>query len=198
MRMSREAMAQKHREIVDSGARLLRERGIEGLSVADLMQAAGLTHGGFYRHFASKDAFVCEATDAAFAGVAAMRDGAEPDAPSDAQLAAFLDYYLSQTHCGDPGMGCPIAAFGGEAARASDEVRSRFAIGVEQVIVWIADRLEGPLEQRRAQAAEMLSVMVGAVVAARAIGSSDLSGQLLLAARSRADAIAGARDARPH
>ena len=110
MWMSREAMAQHHQEIVTGGARLLRERGIEGLSVADLMQAAGLTHGGFYRHFASKDAFVCEATDAAFGGVAGMRNAAAPDSSAGEQLAAFSDFYLSQAHCGEPGIGCPIAA----------------------------------------------------------------------------------------
>ncbi|MEQ1541388.1 MAG: helix-turn-helix domain-containing protein [Novosphingobium sp.] len=198
MRKSREAMAQHHRNIVEGGARLLRERGIEGLSVADLMQAAGLTHGGFYRHFASKDAFVCEATDAAFAGVAAMRGAAAPDQGPDAQLLAFLGYYLSQAHCDDPGMGCPIAAFGGEAARASAEIRERFAVGVEGVLDWISARLGGTAEQRRSGAAEMLAVMVGAVVAARAVGAGDLADGLLGAARRHGAEIARAGANLPH
>ncbi len=67
MRMSREAMADHHEQIVSAASRMLRERGIEGTSVADLMQAVGLTHGGFYRHFESKDALVAEAAEAAFA-----------------------------------------------------------------------------------------------------------------------------------
>ncbi|MEQ1552187.1 TetR/AcrR family transcriptional regulator [Sphingorhabdus sp.] len=192
MRMSREAMAQHHQEIVTAGARLLRERGIEGLSVADLMQAAGLTHGGFYRHFASKDAFVCEATDAAFGGVAGMRNAAGPDSSAGEQLAAFSDFYLSQAHCGEPGIGCPIAAYGAEAARASGEVRARFNAGVEGVVEWIAERLDGPEVQRRRRAAEMLAVMVGAVVAARAVGSAGLTDLILSSARQRTAELAAA------
>jgi len=190
MRMSREAMAEHHRQIVAAGARMLRERGIEGVSVAELMQSVGLTHGGFYRHFASKDAFVAEASAVAFADVARMRDGAE--AGSDqAMLAEFIDFYLGGEHVANPGIGCPIAAYGSEVNRASAEVRTVFAQGVEGVLQWIEVRLPANTERKAAASAELLSVLVGAVVAARSSGDAVTAAQVLEAARTRAHAIGG-------
>jgi len=181
MRMSREAMAQHHQEIVTAGARLLRERGIEGLSVADLMQAAGLTHGGFYRHFASKDAFVREAIAAAFASIEEMRNGWR-GTPME-QLITCTEQYLSEMHVAQPGMGCPTAAFAGEMVRASEETQTVFMDGFLGITDWIAKRLEGDEKHRRERAAQIMTTMVGAVIAARASGNSEGGVQILEAAR---------------
>lgn len=193
MRMSREAMAEHHREIVAAGARMLRERGIEGVSVAELMQSVGLTHGGFYRHFASKGAFVAEASKVAFADVASMRDGAEGGSDTEA-LAAFIDFYLGNEHFTNPGIGCPIAAYGSEVGRASPEVRAAFAQGVAGVMAWIEAHLPGDAGRKSQTAAEILSILVGSVVAARSSNDAAVSQRLLGAARAQALALAQARN----
>jgi TetR/AcrR family transcriptional repressor of nem operon len=186
MRVSREVMARHHREIVATASRMLRQRGIEGLSVADLMQAAGLTHGGFYRHFASKDALVAEATAAAFSGIRERLAEWTSSKGSKAALDEYVAEYLSQRHVEAPGTGCPIAAYGAEVARESDVVRAAFNEGVEPLVAWIADGLAGPAPRRRARAIELLTMMVGAIVTARAAGSGAIAGEVLACARKRA------------
>jgi TetR/AcrR family transcriptional repressor of nem operon len=186
MRVSREVMARHHREIVATASRMLRQRGIEGLSVADLMQAAGLTHGGFYRHFASKDALVAEATAAAFSGIRERLAEWTSSKGSKAALDEYVAEYLSQRHVEAPGNGCPIAAYGAEVARESDVVRAAFNEGVEPLVAWIADGLAGPAPRRRARAIELLTMMVGAIVTARAAGSGAIAGEVLACARKRA------------
>lgn len=188
MRMSREAMAEHHREIVAAGARMLRERGIEGVSVAELMQAAGLTHGGFYRHFASKDAFVAEASTVAFADVARMRNGAGGGSDVEA-MAEFIDFYLGAEHFANPGIGCPIAAYGSEISRASPEVRAAFAQGVSGVLAWIEAHLPGDAERNGDKAAQILSTLVGAVVASRSTSEATVAQNLLRAAKAQALAL---------
>lgn len=190
MRMSREAMAEHHREIVAAGARMLRERGVDGVSVADLMKSVGLTHGGFYRHFASKDAFVREAVARAFLDVATMRDEAGDDLEPRVQLEAWIDYYLSLDHCQTPEIGCPIAALGPEIKRCPDEVRLGFADGVAEVLEWTAKRLTGSPQQRKDVASRLLALMVGAVVTARV---SNQPGAILDPARREARRLIGTR-----
>ena len=174
MRMSREAMDEHHRAIVAGGARMLRERGIEGVSIAELMQSVGLTHGGFYRHFASKDAFVAEASAHAFAEVAAMRSGAGNTSEPKDQLEAWIEYYLSDQHMTSPGIGCPIAALAQDVHRSSDSVRAVFAEGIDHVLAWMSERLPGNTQARQALAARLLAAMVGAVVTARTSSQPDL------------------------
>src|ERR1700761_6795823 len=99
-----------HAEIVEIAAARMREAGTEGPGVAEIMKAAGLTHGGFYKHFDSRDDLVAEAVEAALAQgqegyEAAVEGAADP-------LAAFVDWYLSETHRDDPGAGCAVVALG--------------------------------------------------------------------------------------
>lgn len=186
MRMSREAMAGHHREIVETAARLFRERGIKGTSVADVMNAAGLTHGGFYRHFESKDALVAEAVqsinDSRIAGFEAKADKtSEADAVED-----FVAKYLSRGHVDNPGVGCPVAAFGVEAARETAEVRRAFANGAQRTIDKLSGGLRGSPAERRTKAIQMFASLVGAVVIARAVGDNSFGEEVLTTCRKDA------------
>jgi len=183
MRMSREAMARHHEEIVAAAARMLRERGVEGTSVADLMQAAGLTHGGFYRHFKTKEALVAEASEAAFDGmIESIETNFERLGPTDG-LKRFISRYLSSVHVKEPGAGCAVAAFGADAARAGAAVRKTFAERIRKQIEKLATAFDGSATERQAKAASTFATLVGAVVIARAVGESKLAGEVLSACR---------------
>ncbi|WP_328469976.1 TetR/AcrR family transcriptional regulator [Actinoplanes sp. NBC_00393] len=193
-RVSQAQAAQNRSRIVTTAARLFRERGVAGVSVADVMAEAGLTHGGFYKHFASKDALVAEAVTQAFAEQAAALDspgsgpsGRQPGAgEADDQRAggpeaggpeAFLDAYLSAAHRDRPGTGCPSAGFGGDIARAAggEETRRAYAAGVEGFARRLAAGGEADLAA--------VSTMVGALLLSRATAGTDLSDRILAAAR---------------
>ncbi|BBH70875.1 TetR family transcriptional regulator [Actinoplanes sp. OR16] len=165
-----QAQAQQNRErIVATAARLFREHGIAGVSVADVMAEAGLTHGGFYKHFASKDALVAEAVTKAFTDQATAARALGRD--------ALLDAYLSPAHRDQAGTGCPSAGFGGDVAHASGggETRSAYAEGVEAFAAHLGASGEPDLAT--------LSTMVGALILARATAGTDLSDRILAAAR---------------
>src|SRR5690349_18992413 len=126
------AQAQINRQqVVEAAARLFRERGVSRVSVADVMAAAGLTHGGFYKRFPSKDALVAEAVRQAFADQAPLLDGLGVPG-DDAARAEFVRHYLSAGHRDSPGAGCPCAGFGGDLAHGDLEAaRDVYARGVE-------------------------------------------------------------------
>jgi TetR/AcrR family transcriptional repressor of nem operon len=169
-----------HAQIVEIAAQKMRESGTEGPGVAEIMKAAGLTHGGFYKHFDSRDDLVAEAVEAA---VAQSRDGfAEVIEGADDPLAAFVDWYLSPAHRDEPGTGCAVVALGADAARADERVRATYTGQVERYVAQMEELLgEGEDVRRRAIAA--VSEMVGAVLIARAVGDEGLSEEILAAAR---------------
>ncbi|MFC4070867.1 TetR/AcrR family transcriptional regulator [Actinoplanes subglobosus] len=171
-RVSQAQAAENRERIVATAARLFRERGIAGVSVADVTAEAGLTHGGFYRHFASKDALAAEAVASAFATQATQI----PPATADDGRRAVIDAYLSAAHRDDPGGGCPSAGFGGDVARATggDATRQAYADGVEG----FARHLGGGEPDLTA-----LSTMVGALILSRATAGTPLSDRILTAAR---------------
>ena len=183
MRVSRVQM-QEHRErIVASAARAFRERGFEGAAVADIMSDAGLTHGGFYGHFASKDQLEAESCAAALAVGAARWSRLADDEP-DTALGKIVDSYLSARHRDDPGTGCVFAALGGETARGSRGVRHAFEEGVRARLSALTRVVKGRAEAtRRRRAIVALSGMVGALVLARAVDDKALSEEILGAAR---------------
>jgi TetR/AcrR family transcriptional repressor of nem operon len=183
MRMSREAMAKHRQEIVAAAARMLRERGIEGTSVADIMQAAGLTHGGFYRHFASKEALVAEAAEAAYGDI--LNDLAAKSEKQGAveAVAEYIAQYLSRRHVTKPGFGCPMAALGVEVAREGASVQESFANGTQGLLDTLSAGLTGTASERRAKAIRLLAMLVGAVVIARAVGDNRLGEEVLSACR---------------
>ncbi|GAA0565737.1 TetR family transcriptional regulator [Paractinoplanes ferrugineus] len=162
-----QAQAQENRgRIVETAARLFRERGVDGVSVADVMAEVGLTHGGFYKQFASKDALVAEAVDRAFADTRERLAGTE--------RAAFVDWYLSAAHRDDPGAGCPAAGFGGDMARedASSAALTAYASGIDLYARWLGDDLAA------------VSTLVGAMTIARATAGTELSDRVLQAAKA--------------
>jgi TetR/AcrR family transcriptional repressor of nem operon len=174
-----------HAQIVEVAAQKMRESGTEGPGVAEIMKAAGLTHGGFYKHFDSRDDLVAEAVEAA---VAQSRKGfAEAIADADDPLVAFVDWYLSPAHRDQPGSGCAVVALGADAARADDRVRATYTEQVERYVTQMEELLGGEDARRRAIAA--VSEMVGAVLIARAVDDEELSEEVLAAAR--ADVAAG-------
>ena len=163
MRVSQEEKTRSHARIVASASRLFRERGLEGASVIDVMRDAGMTHGGFYRHFETKEMLVESAIAAAFADVArALGDGEPADA-----FAAYRSRYLSQEHRDNSGIGCPVATLGSEIARAPDQLKAGFGVGVRRIVATIAKSLKGSARARRMAAIREFSMLVGAMVIAR-------------------------------
>ena len=183
MRMSREAMAKHRQEIVGAAARMLRERGIEGTSVADVMQAAGLTHGGFYRHFDSKEALVSEAAQSVYDGLLANLDAKSEKLGAQGVLEEYVTRYLSRYHVGNPGAGCVMAALGVEAGREGAEVQKVFADGTQRLLDKLSEGVTGTSAERRANAIRLVAMIVGAVVISRAVGGSRLSEEFLSACR---------------
>jgi TetR/AcrR family transcriptional repressor of nem operon len=170
-----------HAQIVEIAAQKMRESGTEGPGVAEIMNAAGLTHGGFYKHFDSRDDLVAEAVEAA---VAQSREGfAEVVEGADDPLTAFVDWYLSPVHRDQPGTGCAVVALGADAARSDERVRATYSGQVERYIGQMEELLEGDGEEARRRAIAAVSEMVGAVLIARAVGDTALSDEVLAAAR---------------
>ncbi len=188
-RVSR-AEAQTHREqITDASARLFKERGIKGVSVADLMGAAGLTHGGFYGHFESKEALAGIAVARAFEQSAERwhkRVAAEADAP--AGRATLIDKFLTPRSLKDVGMGCPSVSMATDVARESvaAPIRAAFGDGLEVLVRILAEVEDGPdAVARRSAALADYATMAGALLLARATEGSPLASELLAAARER-------------
>jgi TetR/AcrR family transcriptional repressor of nem operon len=166
-----------HAAIVEIAAQKMRESGTEGPGVAEIMKAAGLTHGGFYKHFDSREDLVAEAVEAAVAqsraGIAEVIDGAEDP------LAAFVDWYLSPAHRDDPGSGCPVVALGADATRTDQRVRATYTGQVERYIAQMEELLDGEGEVVRRRAIAAVSEMIGAMLIARAVGDEALSDEIL-------------------
>nr|WP_217346177.1 TetR/AcrR family transcriptional regulator [Noviherbaspirillum sp. L7-7A]MBV0880566.1 TetR/AcrR family transcriptional regulator [Noviherbaspirillum sp. L7-7A] len=179
MKVSRQQMAANRERLLDIASRLFRERGFDNVSVAEIMQQAGLTHGGFYGHFASKEALAAEAATHALLQTA-NRWRATLERSGTAGLERIVDAYLSQQHRDLPGAGCAIAALGPEVARQADPVRHAFAMELESLVGVLSGFLPGAdTSARRKRALALMAQLVGAIVLARAFGSSDLSSEIL-------------------
>jgi len=182
MKVSREQAAENGERILDLATRLFRERGIDGVSVADLMKSAGLTHGGFYGHFKSKQQLVAQACALA---ISRMRQswmksiGEMPQNP----IQAVADRYLTLAHRDHSGRGCPMAALGAEVARQGPPVRHAVTEELRAFFDFLTRALPGPSEtDRRRKAISMYALLVGAMVLARAVADPSLSNEILQAA----------------
>jgi TetR/AcrR family transcriptional regulator, transcriptional repressor for nem operon len=191
MKVSREQAAINRERILEVGTRLFREHGLDGIGVADLMREAGLTHGGFYGHFDSKEELMAKACERGLAKSVAkweslyVRDG--PDA-----LAAMADHYLSARHRDHPGAGCIAAAVGVEAARHGPSVRRAYTNGVRSLVDVLAQVVPGRARAaRRKRALATFAAMIGAMVLARAVDDSELSADILEAVRDSIDPAPG-------
>ena len=187
MRYSREHKQETHDRIVKKASVRLREKGAHGIGVADLMKEAGLTHGGFYAHFDSREALVIEAFAYAMDRSLAHWRKVTGETTADKRLATIIDGYLSPTHRDDPGHGCAITSLGPEIARESPRTRKAFATKMEQLIDLIADQLPDlPRKAARKQAAATLATMMGTLVLSRIAGSGEFSDEILQAGREAA------------
>jgi TetR/AcrR family transcriptional repressor of nem operon len=189
---SRVSKANTHARLVAAAATRFKERGIDGISLADLMQELELTHGGFYKHFGSRDELVGEALELALRQSGeTMRerlfDGDKADIPG------FVDFYLDETHRDGRGGGCAVAALAGDAPRKSAAVQAQFREQMERNLEILSVALESsvPPAEARATAMLMLSSLYGALMMARAAGDSPLSREILRTLRARISTLGG-------
>jgi TetR/AcrR family transcriptional repressor of nem operon len=194
MRYSKEHKQETHARIVRKASVRLREKGAHGIGVSDLMKEAGLTHGGFYAHFDSREALVIEAFNYAMdRSTERWRKMAE-ETPPEKRFAAVVDSYLTALHRDDPGHGCAVPTLGPEIARESAKTRKAFAAKLDEMIEMMADQVpELPRKIARQQAIAALSTMAGALVLSRVAGSGEFSEEILGA--GRAAALAGRKAA---
>ncbi len=168
MRVTMETMDLNHQQIVDSAARLLRERGLGGTSVADLMAAAGMTHGGFYRHFASKEALAIEALQACFAQQLARVEPLQVAGDTVKTMAAFKRLYLGKDHVENPGLGCPLPALGADVARSGEALQAVYGEGFNSLVEQFSTLADGEAATIRDDVIREYAMMIGAVLLSRA------------------------------
>ncbi|RVT96961.1 TetR/AcrR family transcriptional regulator [Rhodovarius crocodyli] len=183
MRVSKAQAEENRRRVVTRAAELFRERGIDGIGVAELMREAGLTHGGFYGQFESKEALTAEAVAETMRHShdrwRATMQGAE------APIAALLQRYLTSSHRDMPGKGCMLPALAADSARRGGPLREAFTEGVRGYLALLEEAATGETPQaRRQRALGTLSAMVGALLLSRAVEDPDLSDDLLEATRA--------------
>ena len=174
---SRDDKAASHERIVGIAAAQIRGSGTQQPGVAEIMRAAGLTHGGFYKHFASRHELIDEAVDRALTENEPTLEQLIDEA--DDPLAAFADWYVSKAHRDNPASGCGVVALGADAQRVGGAAREAYRAQVERYIARLQTLLEGDDADARRQATVTLSAMVGAVLIARALGDTPSSDELL-------------------
>ena len=189
MRLTQKQARQNRGAILEAAGRLFRERGFEGVGVAELMEAAGFTHGGFYNHFPSKESLAAEVCAESIAQsnerlATSLEERGEPG------LREFLSDYVSKRHRDDPAAGCTLAALASDAGRQGRDVQARFAAGLRDVLTILTGflgRRAGPrkVAQARQEAVRTYSEIVGAIVLARSVAAADpvLSQEILEASR---------------
>jgi TetR/AcrR family transcriptional repressor of nem operon len=183
MRHSQEDKLRSHDRIVEVAARRIREAGTDGPGVAEIMSAAGMTHGGFYKHFGSREALIAEA--AARACADGSRRLAETTEQAADPLAALITTYLSAEHRDDAASGCAVAALGGDAARPGNAARGAYTEQIRRYIDRLQELLptEGADDDRRGQAIAAVSTLVGGLIIARAVDDPSLADEILDATR---------------
>ncbi|HZR73201.1 TetR/AcrR family transcriptional regulator [Bradyrhizobium sp.] len=179
MRVSKEQAAKNRERILEVASRLMRERGISGVGVDALTEAAGMTHGGLYSQFGSKERLVEEA-------VAHAITAKGQELPEAFAFGDYVSDYLSAAHRDAPGSGCPFAALCSEMPRQSRGVRERFTAGVRGMVALLSGRMASGLKprQREEKALAATASLVGALVLARAVSDPKLSDDILRATRN--------------
>jgi len=185
MRITKQRAAENRARVVEEAARLFREKGFDGVGVAELMAAAGMTHGGFYNHFGSKDEVEATACAAVFeksiARIGAIAGEADPAARAEG-YARYRARYVSAASRDSAGASCPIAAFAGDVSRQCEEVRAAYAKGLAAYLEAFAKASDLP----RDEAIRAFAGLVGALTLARSVAASDpqLSDEILAAAQA--------------
>ena len=184
MRVTREQAAENRDRVLETAARLFRERGFGGVGVAELMNEAGLTHGGFYGQFESKDDLKAQACEQAAARTLQRWRDAAAKAPENG-LAALVAAYVTPSHRDHPGTGCVVAALGEDARREGPKVRHAVSDAARSLLDTLVEVAPGKTRaQRRQRAAVTLASMVGAIVLARAVDDEGLSNEILRAVKA--------------
>ncbi|SFO34037.1 transcriptional regulator, TetR family [Sphingomonas sp. OK281] len=178
MKVSREQMSANRTRILDAASTLFRDRGFDAVTVSEVMKAAGLTHGGFYGHFASKDDLIAQTVTHALT----PSDGVGGD------LQAYLEAYLSPEHRDRAATGCPTASLASPLRHQSPEARMAMTKGLHSQIDRLADAVPGSdAAERRRAAIGSWAAMVGAVILARAVDDPALSDEVLMQTRAWID-----------
>ena len=196
MRYAEHHKQETRERVLRIAARDLRQNGPDKVVIADVMEAAGLTHGGFYAHFKSKDVFLAETLDGIFIRARAKTREMVAGLPPRHALATYIDNYVSVAHRDHPESGCPIVALNSDLPRQSQKFRDAFDRGVRSLVAalagWLADAGE---KQADKLAPSILSAMVGAVALSRAVSDREPSDALLKAARDGIKLRIGITDA---
>lgn len=176
--------AVNHECIVKTAAARFREAGVEAVGVVDLMKDAGLTHGGFYRHFTTRDDMVSEAVEYALKeGGQAVAAIANSKMSRQAVLSALIDAYLSVAHRDGLATSCAVTTLAGDVARSNERVRSAYTQQVDIYLAVLINLMAGEKQKsRRIKAVAALSTLVGAVSMARAVNDETLSREILQSA----------------
>jgi TetR/AcrR family transcriptional regulator, transcriptional repressor for nem operon len=191
MKVSREQAEQNRQSLIDTASRLYRECGLDGIGVAQIAEEAGLTHGGFYRHFDSKETFAAEACERAFEKSLNTLRNIEPG--DGTAFTRYIKGYLSESNRDSMATGCPVAALAVDAARKKGPLAHAIADGIAQYIELFAERLQAEEEAERrksdyrVEGIATLAVMVGGLVLSRAVATANprLSRQILTSLRNR-------------
>jgi TetR/AcrR family transcriptional repressor of nem operon len=180
--------------IVEEASHGLRQAGFDGMSVADLMKLAGLTHGGFYAHFESREALVIEAFASAMDRTISQWRSHMNGVPAEERFDAFVAAYLRPGHRDDRARGCVLPALGTDIARSSQKARRVFAAKLDEMIEVIAGLVPGKsAKQARQIATAALATMMGSIALARAVGDKKLSDKILGAGRQALGGLSGSR-----
>lgn len=185
MRYDADHKQRTHEKVVMEAANAIREFGPDKVGVAALMAKAGLTHGGFYAHFSSKDDLIAQAVDCMFQDrLALLQEACEQPDPGEG-LSHYIDFYLSPLHRDRRDRGCPVVALSGDMARMPDLAKVRFEAGLVKMTSLIADLLRRiGVEQPETMAVSLFTEMVGAMSLARAVASQGHSKAILEQARA--------------
>ena len=181
MRVSRAEAAENRERVIEVASKLFRQHGFDGIGVADLMKAAGLTHGGFYGNFASKENLIeLACAHGLEMSLRALQQATEES--GEKALAAITSTYLSSAHRDGAAEGCVLAALGAEAARQGSPVRAAFTRSIRSVVDALTKLMPGKLKRaKRQQAIATYASLVGALVLARSVDDAELSNEILRA-----------------
>lgn len=185
-RVSADEKERSHGRIVQQASMLLRAQGLENTSVSDVMNAAGLTHGGFYRHFKSKDDLVASALSFAVKDAMSELEASSTPAERASALRTYINLYLSLDHVRNPGTGCPLAALSVDAGRYAGAVRKVADQERQYVLRVLSQAIGDETEPDQDKALALLALLVGAVSLARVALSDEDAEAVLLAARRSA------------
>jgi TetR/AcrR family transcriptional regulator, transcriptional repressor for nem operon len=180
MRRSREEAAATRDRIVETAAQQFRANGITDSGLAAVMKSAGLTHGGFYKHFESKDQLVTEAIERSFDEILGLLQSSTEGKSPDAALETIVHQYLSASLRDDVENSCPLSAMGTELRRADESTNEIVVDGMQRLISLIAQQItDVPPRQAKVRARGIVSAMVGGIVLARLAGNTHLSDSIL-------------------